>query len=217
MVYFNAPTLATAVLVGIGAIISAPVLFKGFVRRGTGVKYERNFVIQRAPQYSSLLNIALIIVGFLSYMGIIKEPWAVPFLTLATGEPSGIALVMSWVGVAILISGLIFMIGGWISLGEMFTTDAEVLDNHTVRSDGLLSFVMHPAYSGIIQSLLGAGMAATSLPAVLFTLFVVAPLWLNRAKYEEKILLENLGQSYKEYAENMKWRRLVPRFFPIGV
>lgn len=215
--YFNAPTIATIVLVAIGACISAPVLFKGFIRRGTGVKYEKNFLIQRAPQYSSLLNIALVIAGFFAYMGVIKEPWAVPALALTTGEPTGVALVVSWLGVAILVSGLVFMIGGWISLGEMFTTDAEVLDNHTVRSDGLLSFVMHPAYSGIIQSLLGAGLAATSLPAVIFTLFVVAPLWLNRAKYEEKILLENLGQSYKEYAENMKWRRLVPRFFPIGV
>ncbi len=85
------------------------------------------------------------------------------------------------------------------------------------KSDGLLKFVMHPAYSGIIQSLLGASIACTSIPLALFVVGVVAPLWLNRAKYEEKILLESLGDGYREYAENMKWRRLVPKFIPIGV
>src|SRR5258708_13925299 len=39
------------------------------------------------------------------------------------------------------------------SLGECFSTDAEVLDGHTVRNTGLLKYVMHPAYSGIIQCL----------------------------------------------------------------
>lgn len=213
---FNAPTLVTVALVAIGAVISAPVLTKGFIRRGTGVKYEKNFLIQRAPQLASVLTILALVPTFLIYCDVIKADWAHPWLTIGQGEPSGAAMILSWVGVAILVSGLIFMIGGWISLGEFFTTDAEVLDNHTVRSDGLLKFVMHPAYSGISQSLLGASLAATSIPLALFVVCVVAPLWLNRAKYEEKILLESLGQSYRDYAENMKWRRLVPTFIPLG-
>lgn len=212
----NTPSMVALSLLGVGALISAPVLFKGFTRRGTGVKYEQNFLIQRAPQLMSLANIAIISVGFLTYMGVLPSS-LVPFLALASGEPTGLVTLMSWVGCAILLSGLVFMIGGWYSLGEMFSTDAEVMDNHSVRDTGLLSLVMHPAYSGIIQSLLGSSLAATSVPAALFTLFVVAPLWLRRAKYEEKLLIENLGQPYKDYAENMKWRRLVPRFFPIGV
>ncbi len=214
---FNLPTVVTVALVGIAAVISAPVLAKGFIRRGTGVKYEKNFLIQRAPQLASVATIVGLVPSFLIYCDIIKIDWAHPILTLGQGEPQGAAMIVSWLGVAILISGLIFMVGGWISLGEAFTTDAEVLQDHKVKSDGLLKFVMHPAYSGIIQSLLGASLASTSIPLALFTVGVVAPLWLNRAKYEEKILLENLGPSYREYAENMKWRRLVPKFIPIGV
>ena len=52
---------------------------------------------------------------------------------------------------------------------------------------------------------------------LLVTVVLVAPLWLKRAKYEEQLLLESLGQSYREYAEQLKWRRLIPRFIPIGV
>ncbi len=212
----NTPSIVALSLLGLGALVSAPVLIKGFTRRGTGVKYEQNFLIQRAPQLMSLANVIIIAIGFLTYMGVLP-PYLVPFFALTGGEPTGMVSIMSWAGCAILLSGLIFMIGGWYSLGEMFSTDAEVMDNHAVRDTGLLSLVMHPAYSGIIQSLLGSSLASTSVLGALFTIFVVAPLWLRRAKYEEQLLIENLGQSYKDYAENMKWRRLVPRFFPIGV
>ena len=213
----NGPTLATIFLTSVGVVVSAPVLFKGFSRRGKGVKYEKDFVIQRFPQLMSVLNIGLVALSFLVYSDLINAPALVPYFALTTGHPHGILRIVSWLGVAILLSGLIFMIGGWYSLGEAFSTDAEILEGQQVRSGGLLSFVMHPAYSGIIQSLLGASLAATSPVSTLFVLAVVAPLWLNRAKYEEKILLETLGPSYKEYAENMRWRRLVPKFFPIGV
>ena len=50
-----------------------------------------------------------------------------------------------------------------------------------------------------------------------FALFVVAPLWLRRAKYEEELLVKTFGEKYKDYAAKLKWRRLVPKFFPIGV
>ena len=161
---FNTPTLVTVALTVVGALISAPVLTKAFIRRGTGVKYEKNFIIQRAPQLASVATIFGLVPAFLIYSDVIKADWAHPLITLGQGEPQGITMILSWLGVAILISGLIFMIGGWISLGEAFTTDAEILQDHKVKSDGLLKFVMHPAYSGIIQSLLGASLASTSIP-----------------------------------------------------
>jgi protein-S-isoprenylcysteine O-methyltransferase Ste14 len=218
MLHINITTIATCSIVIAGAIVATPVLFRGFVRRGTGVKYERNFLIQRAPQLATLVNVLLLVVAYLDYNSLLdKFGFSLPFMTLTAGDPQGFSAMIAWLGIGILISGMVFMIGGWYSLGDCFTTDAEVLDGHTVRSDGLLKLVMHPAYSGIIQSLFGAGLAATSMPCALFTIFVVAPLWLARAKYEERLLIESLGQSYREYAENMHWRRLIPRIFPIGV
>jgi len=215
-VHLTMPTLATAALTAVGALVSCPVLFQGFRRRGKGVKYERNFVIQRLPQLVSLTNIALIIYAFLAGDGVIKSP-LLPAVHQGALLGGGVAPLVSWLGVAVLVSGLVFMIGGWYSLGEAFSTDAELLDGQTVKKDGLLRFVMHPAYSGIIQSLLGASIAALSLPCVLFTAFVVAPLWLNRAKYEEKLLVDTFGESYVEYGKQLKWRRLIPSFFPIGI
>lgn len=211
------PTICTAVLAGLGALMSAPVLYKGFQRRGTGVVYEQNFLIQRAPQYSTLLTVIVVVASFLAGIGVIGGNAALILCPLHFTAPESVWQPIAWLGVLQFCSGLFFMIGGWYSLGECFTTDAEVLDGHKVRKSGLLSLVMHPAYSGIIQSVLGASIASVSPLAVALTLFVVAPLWLNRAKYEEKLLLESLGPEYKAYGEEMKWRRLVPKFFPIGV
>lgn len=211
------PSLVTATLVAIGAVVATPVLYRGFSRRGKGVFYERKFLIQRAPQYMTLVNVILITLAFLSGTGVVDLGLFNNFLCSAGLLGSPLAELIAWLGVAILLSGLIFMIGGWYSLGECFTTDAEVLDGHKVRKDGLLKLVMHPAYSGIIQCLLGASLAADSLFAAALTVFCVAPLWLNRAIYEESLLLESLGAEYKNYAEEMGWRRLVPRFIPIGV
>ncbi|MBX9686436.1 MAG: isoprenylcysteine carboxylmethyltransferase family protein [Candidatus Obscuribacterales bacterium] len=209
-------TVCTAALAGLGAILSAPVLYRGFKRRGTGVFYEQNYLIQRAPQYSTLLTVIVVVASFLAGSGLFGELGLMILAPLHLA-PEPVWSLIAWLGVLEFCVGLVFMIGGWYSLGECFTTDAEVLDGHKVRKNGLLAFVMHPAYSGIIQSVLGAAMAAVSPLAILLTLFLVAPLWLNRAKYEEALLLESLGPEYKEYAEEMKWRRLVPKFFPIGV
>jgi protein-S-isoprenylcysteine O-methyltransferase Ste14 len=216
-VHFNAQTLAVVGLTSLGIVVSAPVLAKGFSRRGKGVRYESNFIIQRAPQLMALLGIAIVIVSFLAYNAYLNAPFLIPAFALTNSHPEGVVRIISWIGFLIMLSGFIFMIGGWYSLGEAFSTDAEILEGQKVRSTGLLAFVMHPVYSGIIQSLFGASLAATSPVGVLFVVGVVAPMWLNRAKYEEKMLIESLGQDYKDYAERMGWRRLVPRFFPIGV
>lgn len=215
--HLNTPTVTTCLLVLVSGLVAAPVLIKGFTRRGTGIKYEKNFLIQRMPQFATLLNVVLIFVDFLAFNDIVEMSSAQPLLTLVAGEPEGLSAVISWFGVALLLSGLVFMVGGWYSLGEFFSTDAEILDGHAVRNTGMLKYVMHPIYSGIIQSVLGASLAATSLSSAVFSVAVVAPLWLARAKYEEKILTETLGQAYIQYGEKLHWRRLVPGFFRIGV
>ena len=76
--------------------------------------------------------------------------------------------------------------------------------------------VLHPAYSGVAQALLGAGLASGSMLALLFTVMVVAPFGLRRARYEEALLLERFGEEYERYASSVGWRRIVPRFVPFG-
>lgn len=214
---FDAPTWFTVALVSVGTLIAIPVLIKGFSRAGKGVVYEQNFWIQRAPQLASLLTIFLLVAAFMAANNIVLATQPIKgILTLDGLVPPVVDAIISWLGVLILASGLIFMIGGWYSLGEMFSTDAEIQDNHTVCKTGMLKFVMHPIYSGIVQCLFGAALAAQSWSIALWTIAVVAQLWIRRAKYEEALLLQSLGPDYKKYAEDLKWRRLVPPAIPFG-
>jgi len=217
MNFFNPPTLVTVILFSIGVALGIPVLAKGFSRRGKGVVYQADFLLQRAPQLISVANIFLIILSFLVYKNDVKNMPMARLFSISEGTPSSVETVISWIGVAILLSGLIFMVGGWYSLGESFSTDAELLDGQKLREGGLLKFVMHPAYSGIIQSSLGASITSLSPLCLGLTVLVIAPLWLRRAKYEEELLIKTFGDDYKNYAQKVKWRRLIPSFIPIGV
>jgi len=217
MNFFNPPTLVSLILFTIGVALGIPVLAKGFSRRGKGVVYQADFLLQRAPQLISVFNIFLIVLSYMVYNNVVHDMPMARLFSLVQGEPTTVETIISWTGVAILLSGLIFMVGGWYSLGESFSTDAELLEGQKLRSNGLLQFVMHPAYSGIIQSSLGASVAALSPLCLGLTVLVIAPLWLRRAKYEEELLIKTFGDEYKDYAQKVKWRRLIPSFFPIGV
>ena len=214
---FNSPTVASMILLSLGIILGVPVLAKGLSRRGKGVVYQSDFLLQRAPQLVSLANLFLIVICYLSYNQTIHLPLPELFCLATSNDPPASLTILSWIGVAILLSGMIFMVGGWYSLGESFSTDAELLDGQKLREGGLLKFVMHPAYSGIIQSLLGGSIASLSPICLAITILAVAPLWLRRAKYEEELLIKTFGDSYKAYAQKVKWRRLIPSFIPIGV
>src|SRR5574338_43118 len=109
---FNPPTLATIGLLVTGGIISAPVLYRGFSRRGKGVFYEQNYMIQRAPQMATLANVVVIAVSFFAANNMFVPESVQPLLTLANTMSPAASTIVSWIGVLMFLSGLIFMIGG---------------------------------------------------------------------------------------------------------
>jgi protein-S-isoprenylcysteine O-methyltransferase Ste14 len=192
----------------VALVASLPIVARGLRRRGTGVKYESLFWMQRAPQIAVFLNVVLIVAAFELPRGRMGN-----LFTHVPAEASGL---IAWFGVALYLSGLTFLVGGWYSLGTNFSTDAELLANQSVTNRGLYRFVLHPVYSGVAQALLGAGLASGSLMAAVFTALIVVPLGHRRARYEETLLVERFGEQYRRYAESVGWRRLVPRFVPFG-
>jgi len=197
------------IFAGVLALVaSLPIAVQGIRRRGTGDTHESLFWVQRAPQIVVLLNIVLIVTAF----ELPREGMANLFSYL----PSAASGIVAWCGVALYLSGLIFVVGGWYSLGENFSTDAELLANQSVTHRGLYRFVLHPVYSGVGQALFGAGLASGALIAILMTALLVVPLGYRRARYEESLLIGRFGEQYRRYAESVRWRRLVPKFIPLG-
>lgn len=137
-------------------------------------------------------------------------------LSLALVLPEELAGVLAWFGIALVVMGIVFFICGLYTLSSSFSTDAELFEGHELHREGPFRFVLHPVYSGYTQFLVGSSVVSLSPVALGFTLLVVVPLLLQRAKYEESLLRQEFGNAYLELEETVRGRRLIPTFFPVG-
>ena len=116
------------------------------------------------------------------------------------------------------ITGLVLIVLGMVlrfiaigTLGKFFTVDITIQEEQTLLTNGVYKFIRHPSYSGSLLSFLGFGFSQNNWVS-LFVIFVPVLLaFLYRIKLEEKMLLEQFGQAYREYKQ--KTRRLIPGIY----
>jgi protein-S-isoprenylcysteine O-methyltransferase Ste14 len=96
------------------------------------------------------------------------------------------------------------MIYGGVTLGRSLTPFPSPRGHHT--EDGPYRFVRHPIYGGVV--VLATGIALTSSPVALAPALALAPFFLVKARYEER-LLAAVDASYVDYCERVR-RRLFP-------
>ncbi len=144
------------------------------------------------------------------------------FLSIGGGIAGAVVLAGTWLWPTISIGrwpifvlGLILMGAGivlrqWsiLTLGRFFTTDVRLQEGQTVVETGPYRWVRHPSYTGLLVTLLGFGLALGNWAAL--AVIVVVPLvgLIVRIRYEERVLLDGLGEPYRAFAANR--RRLVP-------
>ena len=73
---------------------------------------------------------------------------------------------------------------------------------------GPYAYVRHPSYTGMLVALIGLGIALDDWLSVLILALLPLTGILVRIRYEESVLLEALGEDYREYAGRTP--RLVP-------
>jgi protein-S-isoprenylcysteine O-methyltransferase Ste14 len=113
------------------------------------------------------------------------------------------------------VAGLVLMCAGiairqWAvaTLGRFFTIDVRVEPGQTVVEDGPYRWVRHPAYTGLILTFVGFGLALGNWVALALAFLVPTAGLVYRIRFEEHALLEGLGEPYRRFAEGRK--RLVP-------
>ena len=112
------------------------------------------------------------------------------------------------------VTGLgLFLIGVYIrivairTLDKYFSTSLETLQNHKLIKHGIYKHIRHPAYLG--STLLGIGIPMTFSSLYGFLLMLGLFLaYLYRIKNEERMLLEKLGNEYREYMK--KTKKMIP-------
>lgn len=85
------------------------------------------------------------------------------------------------------------------TLGENYSQEVVILKNHKLITTKVYKLVRHPQYFFQIISDLSVGIALVSYIVVPLVLLVELPLFILRAKLEEKLLLKHFGNEYVLY------------------
>jgi protein-S-isoprenylcysteine O-methyltransferase len=111
-------------------------------------------------------------------------------------------------GLVLILSGLLLRWTAILTLGRFFTSNVATHAGQSVVRTGVYRYVRHPAYSSLLISFLGLGLALAnwfSLAAVLLPLAVALA---YRIHVEEAAMLTAMGPDYADYCAST--RRLIP-------
>ncbi|WP_161596747.1 methyltransferase family protein [Chitinophaga vietnamensis] len=115
---------------------------------------------------------------------------------------------MHYIGLAIIIAGMLFRYAAIASLGRLFTVVVTIREGHTIKKDGLYKLIRHPAYAGSLLSFLGFGLSLNNWIGLLVAFVPVLFSFIYRMNIEEKMLLEQFGEAYSDYMRTTK--RVLP-------
>lgn len=146
-------------------------------------------------------------------------------VSVTVGVVVGFSLAAVWTGAAIpwfrpqvTIAGILIILLGvalrwWavVTLGRYFTLEVAVRSTQTVVQSGPYRYVRHPAYSAILLSLAGTGLALANWASLVALLAGGLIGLLYRVRVEERVLTEALGKPYVDYMH--RTRRFIPFLF----
>ncbi len=127
---------------------------------------------------------------------------------LAYAGVGGLPHALFYVGIAAMILGIAVRQWAIAVLGAYFSRSIRVLTVHRVVRTGPYRYVRHPSYTGAILTLVGLGLALTSMGATLVILAGAGLVYGYRIRVEETFLRRELGAEYVAYSKETK--RLLP-------
>lgn len=114
------------------------------------------------------------------------------------GYGVGGEVVEMWIGYALVATGLVLVVKGWIRI--YFSGGGLVIDH-------IYGVVRHPQYAGIFLAVFGQLVHWPTIPTLLLAPVIILA-YVRLARREEGRLIEKFGAKYLEY------RRHVPMFVP---
>jgi protein-S-isoprenylcysteine O-methyltransferase Ste14 len=119
--------------------------------------------------------------------------------------------VVAVLTIALVIASLWMMSAAVRALGKHWSLQARVLEGHALVREGPYRFVRHPIYTGMLGMLIAAGLVHSHWSGFLLAVALYAIGTAIRVRSEEKLLREQFGAGYDDYARN------VPAVIPFGL
>jgi protein-S-isoprenylcysteine O-methyltransferase Ste14 len=120
-------------------------------------------------------------------------------------------LLIPYIGLFVIIAGMVIRFMAVWSLGRFFTVDVTIREDHRLKNDGMYRIIRHPSYTGSLVSFLGFGISLNNWISLIILVLLVTSTMLYRIKIEERVLSDQFGEEYKNYMKNT-WR-LIPWIF----
>lgn len=115
---------------------------------------------------------------------------------------------IQYVGLALIITGIILRLLIIDSLGKYFTADVTIREGHQLKKDSFYKYLRHPSYSASLLSFIGFGLSLNNWVSLILIVIAILFAFIRRINIEEKMLTEHFGQEYIDYKRSTY--RLVP-------
>lgn len=159
--------------------------------------------VERRRERASILGIILQGCGY-ALVWAVKRTYFTPIVRMS--RPFEIALAI--VTVAIAVASVWMVIAAVKTLGRQWSLAARVVEGHRLVTEGPYRIVRNPIYTGMLGMLVATGLANSHPAGLLLGLMLFLTGTVVRVRSEEKILREEFGQEFDDYA------RRVPAFIP---
>ncbi len=177
---------------------------RGYLSRHGIVRNEikKDILIFGIPAFT-VFSLGLIVSGRDGYDGLVETIWEL------VKDPQKLRLLSIWniAGLTLFVVGLTIALVAVFTLRRFYSSSLTIIEDHQLITHGIYRFTRHPIYFGVLIAIMGAPVYAPSLYGFL-VLSLLFPIFLNRIRMEEEMLIEEFGDAYRTYRETT--RKLIP-------
>lgn len=170
-------------------------------------RFVRNAIkadlLQFGIPFLAVFVAALVVSGRDGYHGLTPVLWELVTRPASASELSAPNLA----GLGVFVVGLTTAIVAVATLRRFYFSTLVIQEGHRVIRHGLYRCVRHPIYFGVLVAVMGVPVYASSAWGGA-TMALLIPVFLNRIRLEERLLIEEFGDEYRSYQKTTS--KLVP-------
>lgn len=118
---------------------------------------------------------------------------------------------MGWAGTAVFAGALILLWRSHADLGLNWSATLQIRRGHSLVTHGIYRHIRHPMYAAHLLWAIAQALLLENWLAGWAFLVAFVPFYLLRVPHEERMMLEQFGQEYRDYMACAG--RMIPRFW----
>ena len=172
-------------------------------RHGIARNAIKKDLVQFAIPFFVVFLAGLIVSSRDDYNGLVPVLWNL----VVKPESLSMLSAQNITGLALFIGGLTIAIVAVSTLRKFYASTLITREDHQLITHGIYRFTRHPIYLGVIIIVMGVPVNASSWFGFV-VMAVLIPIFLNRIRIEERMLIEEFGDAYRTYQETVN--KLIP-------